>query len=162
MADLRQQFSDDVGDSGPDWWRRAISVPYLSKRTPHVGHHFLHFGVGAALGFPLPSCTFWAMSHAIARLIGAPFGRPRVLSLHLRYSPGTRSSHGCDIHYLHYPPATLSSAPVSASSSAEALETAAAAAIAAAAPSVVFLHGTAAHAQWYQHIAPFFAADGFT
>lgn len=42
------------------------------------------------------------------------------------------------------------------------LEAAAASAIAAGSPSVVFLHGTAAHAQWYQHVAPFFAADGFS
>jgi pimeloyl-ACP methyl ester carboxylesterase len=28
-------------------------------------------------------------------------------------------------------------------------------------PSVIFLHGTAAHAHWYHHIAPFFADDGY-
>ena len=77
----------------------------------------------------------------------------RYLSRH------SRSTQDCDIHYLHYPPTTLALTEPPAGPSAEsadgvdgadALESAAAAAIAAGSPSVVFLHGTAAHAQWYQ------------
>lgn len=52
---------------------------------------------------------------------------------------------GCRIHYLHWPAAVHMSL-----SDRDKLP-----------PSVVFVHGTSAHAHWFHHIAPFFAEEAF-
>eukprot|EP00947_MAST-08B_sp_MAST-8B-sp1_P001992 g1992.t1 len=60
------------------------------------------------------------------------------------------SSHvevdGCMIHYLRWRPD-----PLPRTLREEGLEP----------PSIVFLHGTSAHAHWYHHIAPHFVEDGY-
>ena len=52
---------------------------------------------------------------------------------------------GCDIHYLHWPAVKHKSL-----TDRNRLP-----------PSVVFVHGTSAHAHWFHHIAPFFADEAF-
>ena len=53
---------------------------------------------------------------------------------------------GCEIHYLLWKPQNALNTLVEAKQQP---------------PSVVFLHGSAAHAHWWQHIAPFFVEDGY-
>lgn len=53
---------------------------------------------------------------------------------------------GCNINYLHWKPTKIFTTLAKLKQKP---------------PSVVFIHGTSAHAHWFHHIAPFFCQDGY-
>ena len=75
----------------------------------------------------------------------------------------TATCDGCSIHYLQWCEADscTGSTSTSTSTSTTADNGTRNTCMADTAPSVVFVHGTLAHAHWFQHIAPQLARDGY-